>query len=166
LLQAVPHQLLLFPVHSGHNWHPSPLQGSGLRSQRSGRQWIDSICAYCLWRAGEPWRQLSDRNQRNDAERWDYLEAARLIRRAFYALEEPKGLHLAQPVLNAAPARSLSDLKLAELPRKTLVEALLRENPALTDKNRLMKLRREKLARMLAETRMEAHRARPERLRA
>lgn len=166
MLSVVPFQLLLFPDARQHNWHPSPKPGQGLREKRTARQWIDSVVAYLRWRSGEPWRDLSAREHRWCQERRDYLDAIRLIQNAFHLIDKPKGLHVPLPVLNVAPPPLPTQLKLAELPRKTLVEALLRENPALTDKKLLMTLRREKLARMLAETRIEAHKARPERLRA
>jgi hypothetical protein len=47
-------------------------------------------------------------------------------------------------------------LQLAELPRKTLVDALLCENPALSNRKLLMKLKSRKLAHMLAQVRLDA----------
>jgi hypothetical protein len=154
MLALVHSQLLLFPNAQEHNWHPSP-KGQGLRDKRTARQWIDSVVAYCEWRAGEPWRRLSDPEQRWDRERWNYLDASRLVREAYFESERPKGLYVPLPVLNAAPPPLPSELKLAKLSRSALISALIEENPQYTDARRL-KFTRRKLARMLAETRLAA----------
>lgn len=165
-LTLVPHQLLLFPGTRAHSWSPSP-QGIKVRENRSGKQWVESVIGYCEWRAGNPWRRLSDPAQRNDPERWDYLDASRLIHQKFYAPEQPAGLHFSLPVLNPAPSPLPQELELAELPRKTLVDALLRENSKLSDRKILMSFKRSKLARMLAQVRVHAKaQAEPERMRA
>lgn len=165
MLAIVHHQLLLFPDTRGHNWQPSPL-GRGLRDKRTARQWVDSITAYCLWRAGEPWRSLSSPEQRWCQERRDYLDAVQLLENAFHQVEKPKGLHVALPILSPAPSPLPSELVLAELPRKALVDALLRENPKLTNRKILMHLKRRKLAHMLAAVRLAVADAEPERMRA
>ena len=163
-LQVVPFQLLLFPGSRAHNWHPSPL-GCAVREKRTGVQWVKSVIGYLEWRAGESWRRLSDPEQRFDPERWDYLAAARAVHQAFYRDEQESRLHFALPVLNPAPAPLPGELELAELPRKTLVAALMRENSRLSNEKILKSLKRRKLARMLSELRAKAA-AEPERRRA
>jgi hypothetical protein len=135
-----------------------------VRDKRTGLQWIKSVIGYLEWRAGEPWRRLSDPEQRFDSERWDYLDAARVVREAFYSDEQGSTLHIALPVLRPAPSALPGELELAELPRKVLVAALMRENPRLTDSKILKSLKRSKLARMLSELRAAA--VEPERMRA
>jgi hypothetical protein len=165
VLFVVPVQLSLFPMMVPVKWTPFRAS-SRMREKRTARQWIDSIAAYCEWRAGEPWRRLSDPEQRWDHERWDYLDAARTVRDAFFEAQKPKGPYLALPALNVAPPPLPSELKLSRLPRKALVDALLRENPKLTDRKLLMKLKCRKLAHMLAAVRLESDQAEPERMRA
>lgn len=164
-LAVAPFQLLLFPGSLPHNWHPSPL-GRAVRDKRTGLQWVKSVIAYCEWRAGDSWRNLSYADQRSDPERWTYLDAARAVHSAFYR-DEPTGkLHFALPVLNAEPPPLPGELDLAELPRKVLVSALLRENPSLTNSKLLGAFKRRKLAHMLASLRLSASEARPEKRRA
>lgn len=155
MLTFAPLQLLLFPDAFWHNWHPSPT-GRGLQDKRTARQWINSVVAYLHWRAGDPWRNLSEGSQRWNPERLEYLDAIRAVERAFHKIEEPAGLRVALPVLNPAPPPLPSELQLAELPRKTLVDALLCENPALSNRKLLMKLKSRKLAHMLAQVRLDA----------
>jgi hypothetical protein len=145
MLSIVPWQLLLFPDARPHNWRPFPA-GQVLRDKRSGQQWIKSVIAYCEFRAGEPWRRLSDPDQRNDPERWAYLDAARLIHSKQYESERP--LLVAPPVLDPfeKDVRELSGW-----PREALVDVLLMIDPKLTSRRLLRRLTREKLARMIAE---------------
>jgi hypothetical protein len=166
LLTLVTKQLLLFPGHPAHNWRPSPLSGRGLRDKRSARQWIDSVTAYLQWRAGEPWRSLSDPEQRNCQERRDYLDAVQTVYNAYH-LVDSKGPEIAVRPNRTDPSPFPGQTALAMQPRKVLVAALLAENPKLTDSKLLLSLKREKLARMLADVRMQvARESRPERRRA
>jgi hypothetical protein len=46
---------------------------------RTGAQWLRSIQAYLLFRAGTGWRRMSDMKQRTHPQYTEYLLAARLI---------------------------------------------------------------------------------------
>jgi len=121
---------------------------------RTARQWINSAIEYCNWRAGDSWRRLSDPAQRHDPERWVYIEAARTLHTALYSTFPARPV----PVLDClTPTRpSHAQLKYRNWKRPELVEALLLENPKLTDRRILSHYTRAKLARMLDETRREA----------
>jgi hypothetical protein len=149
MLSAVPFQLLLFPNHPAHTWRPFPL-GQTLREKRSAQQWIKSVVAYCEWRAGDPWRSLSDPEQRSDPDRWDWLDAARLVRSKQY---EPE-----RPLLVAPPVHDPFEKVVRELagwPRGALVDVLLMIDPKLTNGRILRRMGREKLARMIVEREQE-----------
>jgi hypothetical protein len=163
VLHTVPCQLLLFSDLRLHTWLPSP--SGQMRENRSASEWIDSVIAYCEWRAGLPWKRIRSREDRWHPERWDYLGAAILARKAFYSDPDAARLHVAAPVLNPAPPPFPDELRLAGLSRKALVKALVAENPKFTDP-RAMRFTRRKLARMLCETRAAVAVAEPERMRA
>jgi hypothetical protein len=150
MLSIVPVQLLLFAWRKVHSWRPFPA-GQMLRDQRTARQWIDSVTAYCEWRAGESWRCLSDSEQRNDPERWAYLDAIRLILSQQYVLERPL---LVQP---ATPDPLESEIQAyAGWPREALVDVLLmldrrQGERKLTNRRLLKRLHWTKLARLIVE---------------
>jgi len=125
------------------------------RSKRNGRQWIQSAIDYCDWRAGS-WRRLSDRAQRENLDRWWYLDAARTLKDVLLGCREAQSLHIALPVLNAAPAITPEAEALAQQPRAWLADALLAANPRMTNRKLLLHLGRPKLARLLLEARAAA----------
>jgi len=113
---------------------------------RSGLQWLKSAIAYCEWRAGLDWRRSS---QRNDPERWYYLDAIRTMTDALYAI--PKAPLFALP--DFSPSPTPAELKYREWKRSALVTALMQEDPRLTSRRLLMHFTREKLAHMLDDLR-------------
>jgi hypothetical protein len=116
---------------------------------RTGLQWLNSVKAYLKWRSGDSWRRMSDLQQRNAAERWNYLDALRLITDVSYSDtvdSEQKPRLLTKPTKAQVTARKLSTES-----RGWLVEELLKADPKLTDKKLLLRLQRPKLASMLAE---------------
>jgi len=123
---------------------------------RSGRQWLNSAMAYCDWRSGDSWRRSSDRASRHSADRWDWIDAVRLLKTTLNSSREPMGIHPALPVLNPAPTPTADELVYAKWKRAEIVNALLEENPLLTDRKILMHLSKPKLAGMLANTRLTA----------
>lgn len=122
-----------------------------MQEERTGAQVLRSVLAYLAWRAGSPWRRLSDPKQRNANERWEYLEAARLVRSVYYGAYIPGQPAKLEPALPDPryPEPSPEELELAEKPRPWLVNELLQANHALTDRRLLSRLGRPKLARML-----------------
>jgi hypothetical protein len=90
-LCLVPHQLSLFrleaapPAAYDGRHSPHLEMDNTLRDRRTGDQWRRSIIAYLLFRAGEPWRSMSDPAHRNDPCRWEYLDAVRLLDELRYA---------------------------------------------------------------------------------
>jgi hypothetical protein len=93
------------------------------------------------------------RSERWSAERWHYLNGRRLLHDTFLAPVPGRGPQPI-PVQFASPTPSLSvfdpGLKLlAAWPRKRLVDELLLTDPKLTDRDLLMRLSQNKLARML-----------------
>ena len=92
---------------------PSPLPESTAgedaeRDGRSARQWLKSARAYCLWRAGEDWRRVSDRKQRENSTRWYYLDGARFITDILYSeslggLDTPSGGTSAPALIDLGP---------------------------------------------------------------
>jgi hypothetical protein len=142
-------QLSLFPWRP--LWEPARL-GRDKQDRRTPDQWIRSVLAYLDWRSGDSWRPLSVRTERENSERWAYLEARRIVQSVRYASEpSPVGLHVALPVLN--PARRVAPLeaKWAAKPRAEIVAALMAASPALTDHKILSHLPRPKLAKMLCD---------------
>ena len=114
------------------------------------------MIAYLEWRAGESWRIFGRAGHRSDPERWDYLDAVRLIETIRYA--EPRRPQLALPGLPTSPTPSKQVKSLAGRPRAWLVDRLLQAKPSLTDRKLLTHLGRLKLATMLAGARSEARR--------
>lgn len=164
MLRAVHYQLSLFIVGNGYSPAPVPLAGDGERDSRTGRQWLQSALDYCLWRAGEGWRRLSSRAERESAERWHYLNAARLISTilASGAANSQRGPRVVAPTLPPLFPEHVPDkteTKLAQMPRAELVSALLEIDATLTDRRILSHFTRAKLARMLRERQKLAHQA-------
>lgn len=124
---------------------------------RNERQWIDSAVAYCYWRAGEAWRRLSDPKQRWDAERLNYLQAARILRDAgFYAIQRKEAGQPPLPSLDSSPLPSPEERALAERTRPQLIAILTAICPERDP--RIMKgFPRAKLARLIT----QAHAALP-----
>ena len=116
---------------------------------RNGLQWLKSAIGYCAWRAGLDWRRSS---QRNDPDRWYYLDAIRLMTDVLYTV--PKGPAFALP--DFSPSPTPAELRYREMKHSALVAALMRENPRLTSRRTLMHLSREKLAHMLDDIRRAA----------
>jgi hypothetical protein len=117
---------------------------------RSGLQWLKSAIGYCEWRAGLDWRRSS---QRNDPERWYYLDAVRLLNDLIQVA--PKDApQFALPSFDPAPTPA--QLRYREMKRSALVTALMRENPRLTNRRILSHFSTEKLARMLDDLRRGA----------
>ena len=131
-------------------WRPDPppsTMGQAERVKRTPDQIVRSVIAYCEWRAGEPWRNVAIATLRNDQERWDYLDAVKILHRVRYT-EPPKF----GPV-SVAPA-ALTPPQVREYmtwPRGQLVAELLRTDPAYSDAKLLSRLSINKLARMLAD---------------
>ena len=144
-------QLSLFP------WRPQVdmrFMPKPLRENRNPDQLVRSAIAYCEWRAGNSWRRLSDGVQRRDSERWDYLEAARLMREASWRAIQAE--LAAQPPLPSPklPPQTATDPALLELSRGELVSRLIGRRPEL--QHRLVKFfTRAKLARMVTEAGQE-----------
>lgn len=113
-LFLVARQLLLWPSMFGPD-DPSPSDYSDDgRGTRTGREWLESIRDYCLWRAGSNWRRISSKKQRQSVDRWWYLNGCRAINDLLAgAVAEPKRPHIALPVLNPRPAASPEERKLA-----------------------------------------------------
>jgi hypothetical protein len=121
---------------------------SGLRNRRTCEQWLRSIAEYCLWRAGESWRSLRLPEHRNDPERWDYLDAARLIEDCRHA--PIRRIEPVLPALDSSLKISAAQSKLAVHPRSWLVARLMEADSGFTDRRILSHLSRIKLAGMLA----------------
>lgn len=145
-MHLAPVQLALFPCRP--DWVP---MGSAVRiDHRTPDQLLRSTIAFCEWRAGESWRRLSDPSQRNDQDRWDWLEAARICQAARYASEGR--LEPVLPSNNSSPTPSPLEVLFQNKPRRELADALISLNPELSDRRLLSRLPRPKLARMLART--------------
>ena len=138
-------QLSLFP------WRPeSDLKSVERHDSRTPDQLIRSVIAYLEWRAGESWRNLTFRADRNDQDRWDYLDAVRLVAKMRYAEPRRPQLVLPGPVTAFRSPNTKQVRELACRPRACLVDRLMRADPSLTDRKILMHLGRLKLAGMLA----------------
>src|SRR6185437_16383486 len=75
-----PIQLSLPGIESGRvSEYLAVSSGDNERDNRTGLEWLKSVREYCIWRAGNSWRKLWKSDQRWNPERWDYLEAAKLI---------------------------------------------------------------------------------------
>lgn len=132
------------------------------RDKRTGLEWLKSVRDYCIWRSGAPWRKLLKPDQRWNSERWDYLEAYRLITDIMSTGGQ------VNPVNSARDAAAQAELdirrgapipltpeetSLLNQPRPALVKALMRD-PLYTDARLLSHLPKRKLARMLAQSRL------------
>jgi hypothetical protein len=146
MVSRVPRFQLL--IVSGGRVHPCrrSLTSRALREKRSGRQWVNSVLAYCDYRAGDCWRRLSEREQRDDPDRWAYVDAIRAIHAALSVDLRP-----ALVTTPAAPRPDPEIARLASKPRAWLADQLLARDPALTDRKLLCRLSRHKLARMVQE---------------
>jgi hypothetical protein len=58
-----------------------------VRDARTGDQWLRSVIAYLEFRSGDSWRRLCFKNQRDSPERWEALDAIRLLQELRYAPE-------------------------------------------------------------------------------
>lgn len=142
MLSAVWYQLGLFPHLGTDSILPCRLSGmdDSERDCRTGSQWMRSVKAYLSWRAGESWRRSSGRWA---PERWAYLDALRLLNGI--------GLAFASPT----PTSCRADTPAPDsLPSSTaLVNELMRLKPELTARRTLLHFKKDKLARMVDETR-------------
>jgi hypothetical protein len=136
-------------------WRPiedPSAMGLADRANRTSDQLLRSVAAYCQWRAGESWRNVSISYHRKSQQRWDYLDAVRIvetIRRAPDELLLPRRLGpVSVPALTSPPR---PELRYTAWSRRELVAELLRVNPTLTDAKILSHLSTNKLARMLAD---------------
>lgn len=154
VLAAVPFQLSLFPIERRHHWYPSP-QGLFMREMRTAAQWLRSVIAYLEWRAGSPWRRLSDPQQRWANERWEYLDAARLVLSVYHGAFIPGKPFVAEKPSPKSAVRDGRVAKLCLLPRYELVTRLLRLDSRLTDRRLLSCFTKEKLAGMILDRQLE-----------
>lgn len=126
------------------------------KEERTRSEWLKSVRDYCLWRAGDGWRRLGRAGQRQSPERWEYLEAARLIISLLAASAVSRADQAAQLELDvargAAIPLSASEFKLTIENRNALVAELLRD-PLYTDARLLRSLTKNKLARMVMQSR-------------
>lgn len=130
--------------------------GQQHRANRTPDQIIRSVISYLEWRAGESWLNFSDRSQRFDQDRLDYLEALRVVQTARYS--EPLKPFLPLPALPTSPSPSKQEQALAGRSRAWLVDELVRADGRLTDRRLLSHLGRPKLAHMLCEARARVRR--------
>ncbi len=127
------------------------------KENRTGAEWLESARDWCLWRAGASWRS------RQRVER-DFVDAARcitdiLVTGGKLTPKEEKQAKLdaaAQAELDimrgAAIPLSASEFKLTKENRNALVAELLRD-PLYTDARLLRSLTKNKLARMVMQSR-------------
>lgn len=146
-------------------WPDFPMDFSGLpdqasedaeRDRRNGRQWLKSAIAYCDFQAGGSWRRLSDPSQRNSSWRRWYLDGLRTLTDILSTPEDAGKIQVALPVLNPAPEPLPGESDLMALARRDLAAALVAESSVYTDYKLLSHLPRPKLARMLAQVRVDA----------
>jgi hypothetical protein len=131
------------------------------RADRTPDQILRSVIGYCQWRAGECWRNVSTSRFRYDQERWDYLDAVRIVHRVRYAcpaalaiVAARGGAQLPDHGRGAAPPAAVPAPELrryAAWSRGQLVAELVRIDPTYTDRKLLSRLSIHKLARMLAD---------------
>lgn len=119
------------------------------RDQRTGYQWLRSVAAYCEWRAGECWRNLSLPHHRASAQRWEYLRAARLLQTLFYKTAGPELVLRSEMPVVQEPIEA----GLAKSPRSVLVNELMLTNPELDDPRILSTFTKAKLAHLIIEAR-------------
>ena len=125
---------------------------------RTGTQWIKAAIAYCNYRAGDGWRDLTDQTQRNDEKRWYYIEGARALTSLLLDPVTPK-----RPVPALAPlgetlaSPSPFQLELARrFNRAELVARLMAADPSLTDRRLLSHFTKLKLAGMVIQAEQSA----------
>jgi hypothetical protein len=150
-LYLLPKQLRLWPLKD-RALVPLPLDWTDDgREERTGQQWLKAVRAYCLERAGDCWRDLNSKAQRNSPGRWWYLNGAKAVSDLLCGAVDtkPAGIQLALPVLNAAPSPDGRAHAFDDRNRRWLVRELMRWNPSLTDRVTLSHLSHEKLVRML-----------------
>ena len=141
---------------------PSSLGIDLEHEMRTGLQWLKSVRAYCMWRAGDSWRKLNRSGERWKSSRAEYLDAARLITEILSTDHE---VNPAQSALDAAAQAdldimrgqapiplSLAEKQLSEKPRAALVDELMRD-PLYTNRRLLEHLPKNKLARMVTQSR-------------
>ncbi len=118
------------------------------RTDRTPDQLLRSVAAYCEWRAGEAWRNVSISYHRKSQQRWDYLDALRIVNdvRLRPDVLPPRLSPVSVP---AAPPRP--ELRFMAWSRHQLVADLLLVDPTLSDGKLLSHLSINKLARMLAD---------------
>jgi hypothetical protein len=134
--------------------------GDKERDNRTDLEILKSVRDYCIWRAGNSWRKLWKPDQRWNPERWDYLDAARLIADILLTPNLPKPYSRPDAVLQAeldiqrgAPIPlSPEETKLLEKTRPALARELLRD-PLYTDARLLSGLPKTKLVRMVIQSR-------------
>lgn len=117
------------------------------KDNRSGTQWLKSVLAYCEFRAGAPWRRLSEPSQRWNAERLWYLNGVRAVNDVLHAPE--RATQLALPSLSPCTTISKHTAGLAALDRGTLVSRLMEASPLFSNRRLLSRLSKLKLARMV-----------------
>lgn len=148
MLHVVPFQLRLFPdYHDAYS--RIGIMGPESRARRTAHQWLASVEAYLTWRAGDCWRNLSKKEERNEADRWDYVAGLRLVGGVRYLLPGPALVSRVE----SNPVLSPEIQRLANRPRGELVSELVSADPALTDRKLLSHLSGIKLASMLADRR-------------
>lgn len=132
------------------------------RGRRSGRQIVQAAIAYCNWRTGDAWRNLANRNERDNADREWYLGGIRTLTDVLYRDDSarPGKLQLELPALHPTHNPDATERKHAKRTRAELARLLLAIDPALTDARLLSRLPRPKLARMLREREKAAAAAR------
>jgi hypothetical protein len=123
---------------------------------RTGRQWLESMMTYCDFLSGKAWRNLADPQHRHDPERVLWVQVRALLKDVMYRPDEADKLHMLAPVLNPAPAPLAGEVEFRDWRRDSLAMALVTENPQYTDAKLLRGLPKNKLAHMLAETRLDA----------
>jgi len=119
---------------------------------RAPDQILRSVIAYCLWRAGESWRNPSSADNRRNEDRLAYVEAIRVINRVRYS---PVGEAELVPG-KSEPAPCSQKKAIDSRPRLQLAADLIAADPSLTDQRLLSHLPRHKLAAMLAARRATA----------
>lgn len=134
------------------------------RDQRTGLQWLKAAREYCTWRSGASWRKLWKADERWDSERWDYLEAARLITDILSTggrltpaesarAERDNPLQAELDVKRGAPVPlTPEETKLLNMKRPALARELLRD-PLYVDARLLSHLPKRKLVRMVVQSR-------------
>ena len=142
-----------------------PLTGLGeeerAKAKRDGRQWLLSIRAYLEQRAGLGWRKLHLAGERWNPIFLDYEQAARTITGILSTGLESTPVQSARDaaaqadldIVRGAPLPlTLAEKQLSERPRAALVDELMRD-PLYTERRLLEHLPKNKLARMVTQSR-------------